>query len=74
MPGAPLLHGLSTSSGPQGEGGAAIRSGAAAASLNVDMPTNVSFFVWLVVIGVVLPALVLGGLRVGGFQFVFRGR
>ncbi len=33
-----------------------------------------SFFIWLAVIGVVIPLLIIGGLRVGGFQFVFKGR
>ncbi len=75
MPGSPLLHGVATSSSPAGEGGASVRAGAAAAPLSsVSFPTNWGFFLWLVVIGVVLPVFVLGGLRVGGFQFVFRGR
>ncbi len=74
MPGAPLLHGFNTSASPAGEGGASVRAGAAAAPLNASFPTNWGFFLWLVVIGVVIPAFVLGGLRVGGFQFVFRGR
>jgi hypothetical protein len=33
-----------------------------------------SFFIWLVVIGIVIPGLVIGGLKAGRFQFVFRGR
>lgn len=73
MPGAPLLHGYPTSAGPQGEGGAA-RIAAAAAPLNVGFPRGVAFFLWLVLIGVVIPGFIIGGLRVGGFQFVFRGR
>jgi hypothetical protein len=73
MPGSPLLHGYATSTSVQGEGGAA-RIAAAAAPLNVGFPTNLSFFVWLVILGVVLPVVLIGGLRVGGFQFVFKGR
>jgi hypothetical protein len=32
------------------------------------------FLVWVLIIGVVLPAFILGGLKVSGFSFVFRGR
>lgn len=73
MPGAPILHGYSTSSGPQGGGGAA-RVAAASAPLRVGFPQNTAFFLWLVIIGVVIPSFIIGGLKVGGFQFVFRGR
>lgn len=75
MPGAPVLHGyMASNAGLQGEGGAA-RVAAAAAPLNRAMfPDNVRFFVWLVVIGIVIPGLVIGGLKAGRFQFVFRGR
>jgi len=37
-------------------------------------PTHTSFLVWVAIIGVVLPILILGGLKMGGFSFVFRGR
>jgi len=73
MPGAPLLFGTPTSTGPQGLGGSE-RVAAAAAPLGVAFPSNMSFFVWLVLLGVVLPGFVVGGLKAGGFQFVFRGR
>ena len=33
-----------------------------------------SFVIWLVVIGVVIPVMILGGLKLGGFQFVFKSR
>lgn len=33
-----------------------------------------TFWIWLVVIGVVIPAFILGGLKAGGFQFVFKRR
>lgn len=71
--GAPILHGYRTSSAPQGEGGAS-RIAAAAAPLNVGFPQNLSFFLWLIVIGVLIPVAIIGGLKVGGFQFVFKGR
>lgn len=74
MAGAPILHGYSTSSSPAGEGGAARVASHAAGLGNVGLPSNMSFFVWLVVIGVVVPGLIVGGLRAGRFQFVFRGR
>jgi hypothetical protein len=36
--------------------------------------SHTAFMVWLVILGLVLPAIVLGGLKAGGFQFVFRRR
>lgn len=69
MPGVPNLHGYATSSGPQGQGGA-MRVLAPQAS----QPSDIYFFAWLVLLGVLVPAAILGGLRVGGFQFVFRSR
>ncbi len=74
MPGSPLLHGYNTSASPAGEGGAARVASAAAGLNNVGFTSNMGFFVWLVIIGVVLPGLVVGGLKAGRFQFVFRGR
>ena len=32
------------------------------------------FLVWYVIIGFVVPAAIYGGLKLGGFQFVFRSR
>ncbi len=43
----------------------------------VDEPSTGShfgFIFWLVLLGVVVPGLILGGLQVGGFSFVFRHR
>lgn len=37
-------------------------------------PTHTSFLVWVVLLGVVLPVLVIGGLQFGGWKFVFKGR
>ena len=36
--------------------------------------SHTAFLVWVVLLGVVLPIAILGGLRMGGFSFVFRGR
>lgn len=71
--GAPIMPGMATSHSSQGGGGAA-RTAAAAAPLNAGFPNDLSFFVWLVIIGVVIPGVIVGGLKAGGFQFVFRGR
>lgn len=73
MAGAPILHGFNTTPTIQGEGGAA-RVAASSAGLQVGFPQNLTFFVWLLIIGVVIPGLVIGGLKAGRFQFVFRGR
>lgn len=67
------MHGYASPGAPQGAGGAA-RAAAAAAPLNVGFPNNLAFFFWLVIIGVVIPGFLVGGLKAGGFQFVFRGR
>lgn len=64
MPGAPFLQ---ISDSYQGDVVAGPSSTAAAGS-------HTAFLVWLVILGVILPALVLGGLRAGGFQFVYRRR
>ncbi len=74
MPGSPILHGYTTSSAGQGEGGAARAAATAPLSGVTGGSADVSFFIWLAVIGVVIPLLIIGGLRVGGFQFVFKGR
>lgn len=71
MPGAPLLFGAPSGATGSGE---ASRTAAAAAPLNAGFPNDLSFFFWLVLIGVVLPGVLVGGLKAGGFQFVFRGR
>ena len=36
--------------------------------------THTAFIVWLIVLGVLLPVAIIGGLKVGGYSFVFRGR
>lgn len=70
MPGNAFLHGLTTSTGPLGEGGAN-RVDHAQSYQNVD---NLSFFIWLAVIGIIIPVAILGGLQLGGFKFVYKGR
>lgn len=44
------------------------------ASQGSGQGTHTAFLVWVVLLGIVLPAVILGGLKVGGFSFVFRGR
>lgn len=68
--GAPILHGYA---GPASGAGGAARVESTTA-LNASYPNNLRFFFWLVVIGVVIPGFLVGGLKAGGFQFVFRGR
>lgn len=69
MPGSPVFHGTATSSAPQGMGGAA-----RVQTQQTHSGSDISFFVWLGIIGILLPLLVIGGLKVGGFQFVFKHR
>jgi hypothetical protein len=33
-----------------------------------------SFILWVILLGVVLPVAIIGGLKVGGYSFVFKGR
>lgn len=68
MPGAPFLMVSDSYQGTTGEG---LRTPPAAPNA---AGSHTAFIVWLVVIGVILPALVLGGLKAGGFQFVFKRR
>lgn len=52
--------------------------GSYVAPVGGNMPSAVgshtAFIVWLLIIGVVLPVAIIGGLKVGGYSFVFRGR
>lgn len=70
MPGSPIFHGTATSTAPQGLGGAA----RVPATMMPNNPSDTMFFVWLAIIGILIPALIIGGLKVGGFQFVFKHR
>lgn len=75
MPGAPIMHGYyASNAGLGGEGGAGRIAAAAAPMPDARFPDNLSFFVWLLIIGIVIPGLMIGALRAGRFQFVFRGR
>lgn len=69
MPGSPVFHGYPTSVSPAGLGGSARVE---ASSLNAGNGTDVNFFIWVGIIGIVIPLLLIGGLQFGGFQFVFR--
>lgn len=48
--------------------------GASVTPAGVKDGTHTAFLVWVVLIGVVLPIAILGGLKMGGFSFVFKGR
>jgi hypothetical protein len=68
MPGSPVFHGQPTSTTAQGVGGAnRVQSSVSTAGFS-----DMNFFVWLAIIGIAVPLLLIGGLRIGGFQFVFR--
>ncbi len=67
MPGSPFFaqqEVQQTVGVPQGANGA-LQSGGG---------DHLTFIVWLIVLGLVVPVMILGGLRVGGFQFVFKSR
>lgn len=67
MPGSPFMAVSDSYQGVTGEGvPSAVGGGASGLGL--------SFWVWLLVIGVVIPVVILGGLRAGGFQFVYKRR
>jgi hypothetical protein len=67
MPGSPVFHGIPTSTTAQGVGGAnRVQSSAS------GTPSDMNFFVWVFIIGILIPVLLIGGLQIGGFQFVFR--
>jgi hypothetical protein len=67
MPGAPFLYVSDSYQGVSGEG---VPAGAGGMSSGIGW----GFWVWLVIIGVIIPIAVLGGLKAGGFQFVYRRR
>lgn len=68
MPGQPFMYVADSYQGAPNEG---VRAPAA----NPDAATSrTAFLVWLVILGVLVPAVILGGLRAGGFQFVFKRR
>lgn len=72
MPGVPFMHGVQTSTSPLGEGGANRVSNAH--PQDVQSTDNLTFFIWLAVLGIIVPVAILGGLQLGGFKFVYKGR
>ena len=64
MPGLPFLP---QDPSPMATPAQAVRGGQAMPAVS-----RTAFFVWLIVIGVVLPGVIPGTLRAGGYQFVFR--
>lgn len=34
--------------------------------------TDTAFMLWVIAVGLLLPAVIIGGLQVGGFHFVFK--
>jgi hypothetical protein len=69
MPGAVFLHDEPTYQGVQGEGIPRDIQG-----FQGYAGSHMSFIVWLAILGVLVPGLIIGGLKYGGFQFVFRSR
>lgn len=71
MPGAPFLQ---ISDSYQANAGQGVAASGPMGGYGDGALSHTTFLIWLVVLGVILPALVLGGLRAGGFQFVFKRR
>lgn len=69
MPGSPVFHGAMPPNSFQGAGGA---GRVETSSLNAGGSTDMMFFVWVAIIGIVVPIALMGGLQFGKFQFVFR--
>ena len=67
MAGQPTFSVSSIAGDYANPGAAPVRGGSGRGS-------HTSFLVWVVLLGVVLPMVILGGLKMGGFSFVFRGR
>lgn len=67
MPGVPTY-----TVGPAYGGNAA--PGASVTPAGTKDATHTAFLVWVVLIGIVIPIAILGGLKMGGFSFVFKGR
>ena len=66
MPGNPFMHQVPSFQDVRGEGAPPASPGA--------LGNHLLFIFWLVVLGVIIPAAILGGLRFAGFQFIFRSR
>jgi hypothetical protein len=66
MPGLPFIPSVPSFQGTPGQ-----NAGAAVAAAP---QITTAFWVWLIVIGVIIPGVILGSLKAGGYQFVFRRR
>ncbi len=64
MPGQPTFNVAANYDSSGSVSGTAARGG----------PSHNAFILWVVIVGVVLPIAILGGLKVSGFSFVFKGR
>jgi hypothetical protein len=67
LPGAPFLY-ASALNAPEG------MHGSQAQSMSTGGASHTAFIIWLAILGVIVPVVILGGLRVGGFSFVFKSR
>ena len=68
MPGTPFLYVTDSYQGASGEGIPSPQVPSAGSSVGMG------FWLWLILIGVVIPVAIIGGLRVGGYQFTYRKR
>lgn len=66
MPGVPFMHSQPTFQGVEGQGMPAAAPDA--------IGSHLVFIFWLILLGVIVPAAIMGGLRMGGFQFIFKSR
>lgn len=64
------MRGYPTSTAPQGLGGGARVNTGEPSSTHSDL----NFFIWLAILGIIIPGIIIGSLKVGGFQFVFKHR
>ena len=64
MPGQPTFSTANAYSGHPSPGAVAVSGGS----------SHNAFILWVILLGVVLPVAVIGGLKVGGYSFVFKGR
>ena len=71
MPGAPFLFNAASYQGVPLEGVNASMLDNAQTNAAAG-PTHTRFVIWLAIIGIILPVAIIGGLKVGGFQFVFK--
>jgi hypothetical protein len=70
MPGSPFFMVSDSYQGVTGEGVPAAAGGSGSGGAGFGW----SFWLWLFVIAVVIPGLILGSLRAGGYQMVFKRR